>query len=266
MKQVAIEGSGIRVSRLALGTGSLHHAFRFSQRQRLLSVAASAGITHFDTSPYYGYGLAESDLGSFLRRQRSEFTVATKVGMYPWGKAVEHSTSVWMRKVVGGMVPAVSRPVIDWRVDRARLSLQQSLRRLGTDYIDFLFLHEPDQHLIDADEYQRWIEDEVARGAVRTWGLAGVAEKVAPWVQGAHCLSRVVQTRDSLDKRQADFMLAAGRPLQFTYGYLSAHSTLDKRAAPETVLRGALVRNSCGAVIFSTRRAERIPRLVGLAG
>jgi len=265
MKQTLIERTDIRVSRFALGTASLHHLFSFAQRQKLLEAAASAGITHLDTSPYYGYGLAECDVGAFLQGQRAAFTVATKVGLYPWGAAACHATSVWARKALGKLVPIVSLPVISWQVDRARLSLQQSLKRLKTDYVDCLFLHEPDENLINADEFMRWMESELARGTLRSWGLAGVADKVAPWVRAGHPLARVIQTQDSLDKRQADFLLDSGRALQFTYGYLSSQSQPDQANTPEMILRKALERNATGAVIVSTRRADRMVQLARLA-
>lgn len=266
MKQVVIEGADIPVSRIALGTATLHHVFSSSKRQKLLNVAASAGISHFDTSPFYGFGLAECDVGALLKKGRSRFTVATKVGLYPWVASAESAASAWALKAVGKAIPIASKPLINWQVSRARQSFQQSLRRLGTDYLDFLFLHEPDRRLIDADEFQRWIEDEVARGAVRMWGLAGVAEKVAPWVLAGHRLARVVQTQDSLDGKEADFMISAGRRLQFTYGYLSASPTREGTAAAHTVLKAALERNTHGSIIVATRRADRIAELARLVG
>jgi aryl-alcohol dehydrogenase-like predicted oxidoreductase len=265
MKQIVIHNTDIHVSRFALGTASLHHLFSSALRKNILIAAASVGFTHFDTSPYYGLGLAECDLGTFLMGQRSHFTVATKVGLYPWGTAASHAAGVWARKALGRVAPAVSLPVVNWQVDRARASLQQSLKRLKTDYVDFLFLHEPDENLIIAEEFMRWIESEVTQGTVRSWGLAGEVGRVAPWVWAAHPLAKVIQTQDELVKRQADFMLASGRCLQFTYGYLSSQPQSELTVAPETILRTALVRNSTGAIIVSTRRAERLQELARLA-
>src|SRR5882762_45864 len=101
MKHAVIENTDIRVSRIAFGMASLHHLFSATRRQRIIQTAASSGITHFDTSPYYGYGLAERDLGQFLRGQRAAFSVTTKVGLYPWGAASSHAVSVWVRKALG---------------------------------------------------------------------------------------------------------------------------------------------------------------------
>ena len=138
MKQTVIANTDIKVSRLSFGTGSLHHLFSAFDRQNLLAAVASTGMTHYDTSPYYGYGLAEKDLGLFLRNRRSQFTLTTKVGLYPWVGAATCALTVWARKAVGKLCAPVSRPVVDWRVKRARESLDASLRRLQTDCVDFL--------------------------------------------------------------------------------------------------------------------------------
>lgn len=264
MKYLEIDGTGIRVSRLAFGTASLHRVFSAASRQRLLHEAVLVGITHFDTSPFYGEGLAERDLAKLLRGRRSEITVATKVGLYPNSTASASTTSVWARKVAGKVVPSISRPVIDWTVERAKLSLRESLARLRCDYVDFLFLHEPDRQAVDADEFMRWIEAEHASGTVRCWGLAGEASLVAPWLRLKHPLARVIQTRDSIERQEADFIGAVGRRPQFTYGYLSSGREDLQWKEPSTVMRAALARNERGAVIVSTRRGERISQLAGV--
>ena len=261
MKYLCIDSTDIRVSRLAFGTASLHHLFSSSDRQNVLDAAADAGISHFDTSPYYGYGLAESDLGRFAWGRRSSFTIATKVGLYPWGLESTHAASVWVRKALREIVPRVSLPVVNWTLDRAKHSLEQSLRRLKTDYVDFMYLHEPVMALIAAEEFLHWISSEQVRGTMRSCGVAGLAVHVAPWVRVDHALAKVIQTQDSLDRRQADFLLESGRPLQFTYGYLSSQSKRAHTGSAESILRRALERNDQGSIIVSTRRADRIRQL-----
>jgi aryl-alcohol dehydrogenase-like predicted oxidoreductase len=261
MKHIVIDNTAIRVSRIAFGTASLHHLFSSPQRQRLLEAAALAGITHFDTSPFYGYGLAELDLGAFLRGRRTAFTVTTKVGLYPRGAACTWVGGVWARKALGKVFPPASLPVINWQVGRAQASLLQSLRRLDTDYVDFVFLHEPQSGLIQADEFMRWMESERARGSVRSWGLAGEAACVAPWVVAGQPFARIVQTLDSLDRLQADFMFKCGRSLQFTYGYLSSRQRHGEASSPGDIIKMALRRNTTGAVIFSARRPEHVAQI-----
>lgn len=263
MREAVIAGTNVRVSRFGYGTGSLHHAFSSGARQNLLQAAASSGMTHFDTAPYYGYGLAESDLGRFLRGQRSRFTVATKVGLYPWGQPARHAASVWGRKAIGRVMPAVSSAVADWSVERARRSLDESLRRLGTDYVDFLFLHEPDPAIVPHDSYLDWLKAEAARGRIRAWGLAGLGNQVATFVHADSALSQVVQTKDSLQGREAQFLLDHGRPLQFTYGYFSAAREPSQAlgAGPAEVLK----RNPSGTILVSTQRPERLKTLAEAA-
>lgn len=253
-----------RVSRLSFGTGSLHHVFTKRERQNILSTALDAGLSHFDTSPYYGYGLAEADLGDFLATRRSRVTIATKAGLYASGGAAHHSASVWMRKALGKVAPHFSKPEVNWHVSRAKTELRASLRRLKTDFVDVLFLHEPQFDLIQAEELQRWLEAERALGTVRYWGLAGEANAVAPWVRVQHPLAVVVQTRDSAAMHQADFMLDCHRSLQFTYGYQSSQAVGASPAHYLDVLRAALARNRSGSVIVSSRRASRVAQLAGI--
>lgn len=258
MQYSIIENTDVRVSRISFGTASLHHLFSAKQRQRLLKTAASAGISHFDTSPYYGYGLAESDLGALMQGGRDAFTVATKVGFYPFGGAAHGTFGVWARKAVGKFYPRLSAPEVDWCVQRAANSLNASLRRLKTDYVDFLFLHEPDIGLLNADEFLRWIEVERSKGKVRYWGLAGLPVLLKPWLLIDHPLALVLQTKDDLVTKMADFVLESGRNLQFTYGYLSSRSGSGSGESVADVVCNALMRNTDGAILISTRRVERL--------
>lgn len=261
MQYLVIENTDVRVSRIAFGTASLHHLFSARQRHRVLSTAASEGISHFDTSPYYGYGLAESDIGIFLKGRRDAFTVTTKVGLYPTGGTAASAFGVWSRKAMGKFYPRLSAPEIDWHVQRAAKSLDASLRRLKTDYVDFLFLHEPDINLLNAEEFQGWLETERSKGKVRYWGLAGLPALLEPWIQTDHPLALVLQTPDNLETRTAKFILECGRNLQFTYGYLSSRSGDGLGESATEVIRKALLRNAHGAVVVSTRRAERVQQL-----
>lgn len=253
--------SPLHVPRLSFGTGSLHHVFSAKERQNILLTALNTGLSHFDTSPYYGYGLAEQDLGTFLKGKRARVTLATKAGLYPYGYADSHAAGVWLRKAIGKVSPRFSRPAVTWEVDRAKHELRASLRRLKTDFVDVLFLHEPRFGPDQADELLRWLESERALGTIRCWGLAGEANRVSSWVRAGHPLAMVVQTRDSMSIRQADFMLDCQRPLQFTYGYQSSQAGAATPGQYLDVLRAALARNKSGSVIVSSRKAERVAQL-----
>lgn len=262
MDSIHIYGTEVSVSRLGFGTASLHHRYRANDRQALLQAAWGAGITHFDTSPYYGYGLAELDLGVFLKSlARNRVTLATKVGLYPSGLAASSATGVWCRKALGRLHERVSLPVVNWSLASARKSLDASLGRLGTDYVDFLFLHEPVPELLQTDEFPHWLQLLVEKGVIRAWGVAGLASQVAPLVASNSPLASVVQTRDTLTCLEADFMETAGRPLQFTYGYLSSQAAGRSGAVSGQIIQQALHRNRTGCVLFSSRKVERIRQI-----
>jgi aryl-alcohol dehydrogenase-like predicted oxidoreductase len=259
MKQIQIANTDLRVSRLSFGTASLHHLMRQSERQALLQQASDAGFTHFDTSPYYGTGLAERTLGSMPAAWRQRVTLASKVGLYSPAGALGNVPDMLARKVLGKFLPVLNKAVVDWSVARAQRSLELSLRRLGRGHLDLLYLHEPDAALIKTDEWLGWVQAQVKAGRIRYWGLAGEAPCIAAMLAQAAPLAAVIQVRDSLGQRQADVVLNNDRPLQFTYGYLSQLAQPDKPA--EATLREALARNTTGSLIVSTRRRERIASL-----
>lgn len=260
MRRTVLPGTDVSVSRLALGTGSLHRLARSSNRQRVLAAAADLGISHFDTSPYYGYGLAEWELGAFAQGRRGAITITTKFGLYPFGPVIRSTAAMWMRKIGGKVWPALSAPEVDWSVPRAEQSLTDSLKRLRTDYVDFLFLHEPNCGQLNADELQRWLDVERARGRVRHVGVAGLADMLQTWPH-AHALTGIIQTRDSVNGREADFVTNQGRQLQFTYGYLSSNARLASPLPARSVMQAAAQRNSEGAIIMSTTQPDRLAQL-----
>jgi len=258
MLSTIIDGVGIRVSRLGFGTASLHHIFGSKARGELLAAAIDSGITHFDTAPYYGYGLAENDLGRIVHKRRSDCTITTKVGLYPQGGFSSTSTNLWSRKLLGKVLPKMSEPRKIWEVNRARYSLYESLKRLKTDYVDFLFLHEPDLNMINTEEMFDWLKAEREKGSIRAWGLAGIRELVEPFLQSEYQLYSVIQTQDSIDTHEADFVFNAGRSLQFTYGYISSARVARQNMSVERVIRSALERNNTGSILVSTQRPQHL--------
>jgi D-threo-aldose 1-dehydrogenase len=99
-----------------------------------VEAAWQAGMRYFDTAPMYGAGRSEILLGRALRGQpRGSYLLSTKVG----------------RLVRPGHADT-ARTGADWIYDYSRdgvlSSLQESLRRLGTDRVDIAFIHDPDDH------------------------------------------------------------------------------------------------------------------------
>ena len=96
-----------------------------SRAERVLETAWNAGIRHFDTAPHYGLGISEKRTGRFLAaKPRTDFTVSTKVG----------------RLIIdNGNGP---ERVVDFSHDGIMRSHEDSLKRLGLDRVDILFVHD----------------------------------------------------------------------------------------------------------------------------
>lgn len=266
--RATLHGTPVQVSRLSFGTSHLHHMATSFRRQGLLAKAFEVGITHFDTSPYYGYGLAETELGEFLRRERrSAITIATKIGLYPAGGSGRFvgSWGVWSRILAGKAFPKLSRPIVDWSTKSADASLNLSLQRLGVERVDILLLHEPHHDLLSADEFVEWLTKQRRLGKLRVWGLAGHFKPMRQWVEGKHPITSVLQVKDSLENKEADGVLACGRELQFTYGYFHAHRAERPGVQNDDILSAALQRNRTGSVLFSTRDPKRLTAIAALA-
>jgi aryl-alcohol dehydrogenase-like predicted oxidoreductase len=264
MKRVTLADAGFEVSRLSFGTASLHHLFTFRARHKLLAAALDAGITHLDTSPYYGFGLAERQLGYLLGRGGHAMTIATKVGIYP-PRAAQCPVPVWLIKAAGKMAPSLTRPEVDFSIARAESSLNESLKRLQRDYVDILFLHEPRKEMLNCDEFLTLRERLLREGKVRQFGLAGPAELFQGSLVAAGPLAGILQVKDSLEKHEADLITQSGRGLQITYGYFSSSARRDPAFSPERVLSGALARNARGSVLVSTRKLNRLKTLAEIA-
>jgi D-threo-aldose 1-dehydrogenase len=245
------------LSRIGFGTGSLHHITSLKARIRLLHLAMDFGIVHFDSAPYYGYGLAELTLGSALSHVRDRVTITTKVGLYP-PLYCSTSTSLKVVKAVGKLIAPLSRPLVDWSIDQANKSLTASLSRMKTNYVDYLFLHEPQISLIDTHEVLKWLENLKKNGSIRSWGIAGLRDRLEPFLAANSALADWIQTKDSNLEQEANFIKQYGRELQFTYGYLSSKSRNSKA---KVELIAAINRNREGTVLISTRSEEHLKQL-----
>ena len=112
----------LQVSVIGLGCNNFGMRIDAAQTKRVVDAAIDAGINYFDTAESYGRGQSEEYLGQALGVRRSEVIVASK-----WG----HTTS--LAEGERGGEPA-----------QIRKRLEDSLARLGTDYIDHYQLHRPD--------------------------------------------------------------------------------------------------------------------------
>ena len=101
---------------------------------------------------------------------------------------------------------------------------------------------------------------------MRRFGLAVEPQHLAPFLAPETPLAGIVQTLDSLAGRQADVLPRHGRPLQITYGYISAALKQGGAVDIPALLAAALARNADGAVIVGTGRIGRLAQYAAIAG
>ena len=263
MRTIELALCDLNVSRFIFGTASLFNVGRPKERQNLLTAAVDAGFTHFDTAPYYGFGLAERDLAPILKAH-SNISFTTKVGIYSPGGEEQGDFSVFLRKASGRLMSAISRPTIDFSVSRAKISLEGSLKRTGRDIIDLYALHEPELRLLQVDEWQRWLEDCKVSGKVREFGLDVTADQLAPFLAHDVKIGNLIQLVDSLEEREADILARCGKPLQITQGYESAATRRNSSLTIPEIFKQSLQRNRDGAVIVNSTEISLMPEYANI--
>lgn len=115
-----------------------------------IRTAHDLGVNFFDTAPFYGYGESERILGKTLKPVRDQVIIATKCGI------------VWDNQ--GNMAFDVSRKNILREID-------ESLKNLGTDYIDLYQVHWPDNKT-PIEETMETLNELVQRGKIRYIGVS----------------------------------------------------------------------------------------------
>jgi aryl-alcohol dehydrogenase-like predicted oxidoreductase len=155
MRYRKLGNTGLDVSILSFGASSLGSVFRETDEResiRAVHAALDAGINYIDVSPYYGLTKAETVLGKAIREiPRDRFLLSTKAGRY-------------------------GADEFDFSYNRILTSIDESLARLHTDYVDLFFLH--DIEFVPADII---LEEAVPaalrlkeQGKIRFWGFSGL--------------------------------------------------------------------------------------------
>ena len=141
--------SPLKVSTLCLGTMMFGDQTELREAANIVASAREAGVNFIDTADIYTKGASESMLGKLLAGQRYDWVLATKLGNPMSAKPNEaHYSRLWMLREV-----------------------EESLKRLGTDHIDVLYLHR-DYPGLDLEEPLRALDDLIRTGKLRYWGLS----------------------------------------------------------------------------------------------
>ena len=144
--------TGLRVSRLAFGTMTFGAQTDEATAQRIVDCCLDAGINFIDTANVYNRGAAEIIVGKTLKGRRDKVILASKV-RGKMGDAPDEA----------GLSRAAIRKAID-----------ASLARLGTDYLDLYYLHQPDYDT-PIEESLETMEELVRAGKVRFPAISNYA-------------------------------------------------------------------------------------------
>ena len=163
MQYRALGNTGLKLSILSYGASSLGNEFRQTDEAegiRSLHVALNNGINFIDTSPYYGRTLSEKVLGkAFKEIPRDKYIIGTKCGRYD-----------------------VS--AFDFSAERVARSVDESLQRMGLDYIDIMQCHD-----IEFVNMAQIVEETLPalrkiqqQGKIRFVGITGFPLKIFKYV------------------------------------------------------------------------------------
>ncbi len=143
---VTLKGGAV-VSKLGLGTaqlGGLYSSIADDEGQALVDTAISQNIHYFDTAPHYGKGVSERRLGGYLSKYpRDSWVLSSKVGRLLVASDKENDSFFLDAD------NSVER-LNDYSESGIRRSFEESLVRLQMEFIDIVYIHDPDDFADDA--------------------------------------------------------------------------------------------------------------------
>lgn len=214
MQKRVLGRSGIEISALGMGCWAIGGPFwdqggwmgygdvEDAESLRALRRGLDLGVQYLDVADVYGCGHAERLVGQAIAGRREEVVLAIKFG-YLFDETSRHVTGR------------------DGRAEYVRQACEASLRRLGTDYLDFYLLHLFDLDLASGAAVRDALEELVGEGKIRWYGWCTEdLERVRCFAEGAHCavvphLANLLETNEPLLSLATDLNLAsiARRPL-----------------------------------------------------
>jgi D-threo-aldose 1-dehydrogenase len=198
--------------KLGFGTAPLGNMYRNipeSEAMATVDAAWDHGVRFFDTAPFYGAGLAEIRLGAALQKhRRDDYVLSSKVGRLILDEIEEPASRDLGEK--GGLFEH-GRPnklVNDYCADATLRSIEDSLKRLNTDRLDIVWVHD-----IAQDFYgDEWLAqfDIARKGAFRVLTRLRDEGVIKAWGLGVNRVEPCELTLD-LSEAQPDAFLLAGR-------------------------------------------------------
>jgi aryl-alcohol dehydrogenase-like predicted oxidoreductase len=230
MEYVTVGSTGVQVSPLCFGTMSFGSEADAQVSAEMFGRVREAGINFFDTADVYGDGAAEEILGKLVADCRDELVISSKV-FFPMGQDV-NAQGLSRRHIVRG--------------------IEASLRRLGTDRLDFYFVHAFDERT-PIEQTLRALDDLQHQGkilypAVSNWAAWQIATALGISAREGLARFELIQPMYNLVRRQAEVeilpLAAAGKLGVVTYSPLGGGLLTGKYGAGKRPEKGRLIENA----------------------
>ena len=179
MEKRKLGNGGLEVSAIGLGCMGMSHGYgKPADKKEMINLihkAVDTGITFFDTAEVYGPFTNEELVGEALSSLRDKVIIATKFGIF---------------------IDAKGKQAQDSRPETIRRSIEGSLKRLKTDYIDLYYQHRVDTN-VPIEDVAGTIKNLIKEGKVKYFGLSEPGVKT---IRRAHAVNPVaaVQSEYSL--------------------------------------------------------------------
>lgn len=201
------DGKSVEFTTLGFGSAPLGNYLRplsETDCDATLNAAWESGMRYFDTAPFYGFGLSEVRVGRLLQKKnRDEFTISTKVGRLLEPCPPEEVNSGFFIDT-----PQL-RFYYDYSYDGVMRSYEESLKRLGLDSVDILYVHDIDAFAHGGREgSEKAIQDLLDGGGWRALSelrSAGDVKAIGTGVNEWEPCARLLELADP------DLFLLAGR-------------------------------------------------------
>jgi aryl-alcohol dehydrogenase-like predicted oxidoreductase len=189
MNEIELGSSGLRTPQIGFGCSALLGRSGRSDSLKALGAAWDQGIRFFDTARAYGYGESEGLLGEFLRGRRDQAVIATKFGILPSPQALWKKAARAVARQVLAVAPS-ARKILQkgaatqfhsnqFTVAVLKQSIDESLQKLATDRVEFLFMHAAPASVLEQEDLLDAMGRLVEAGKVRVAGISAEPDVIA---------------------------------------------------------------------------------------
>lgn len=204
----------------SLGFGCAKLTSNFSEKAALsnLHTAYDNGITHFDTARLYGFGQAERIVGKFVKGKRHRVTITSKFGISPAKSFFNNLFVLNSARALVNTIRPLKKILVaktnglaqagNFSPSEAEISLNITLKELGTDYVDFLLMHEATVDNANNERIIEFLEKKKAQGKLRYYGIGSHHSYFNQNIHSLNPLHSVVQFDCVIPEETCNYQLS----------------------------------------------------------